>query len=164
GRRDGRGPAAVPSPPFHRHGGRARGPGAGVAPTELGAGRRLRHGGARPPPRPGRRRRPGRRSPRGPDRGGGAPAPPAPGRPRRAARVGFLPLDVARDPVPGAGGYDAVISVDARAWEPDPVPHLEGCRRALRPGGYGLFFGTRRGGSDTRFLHHLAEAGFEVLA
>ena len=66
---------------------------------------------------------------------------------RRAERVTFLPLDVTRDPVPGAGGYDAVVSLEPRAWDTAPARFLAGCRRTLRPGGYGLFLAPDRPGS-----------------
>jgi len=66
---------------------------------------------------------------------------------RGVDRVAFLPLDVARDPVPGAGGYDAVVSLDVRAWSATPGPFLAACRRTLRPGGYGLFLAPDRGTS-----------------
>jgi SAM-dependent methyltransferase len=65
---------------------------------------------------------------------------------RRARRRGgsvegqlqFEHLDVARDRVPDAGTYDAVVSMHTLYWHPDPAALLEGCRRALKPGGHAL--------------------------
>jgi 2-polyprenyl-6-hydroxyphenyl methylase/3-demethylubiquinone-9 3-methyltransferase len=58
---------------------------------------------------------------------------------RRMANVSFHHGDVARDPVPGAGTFDVVVSVHTLYWHPDPAGVLSGCLRALRPGGYALF-------------------------
>ena len=54
-------------------------------------------------------------------------------------QVRFEHLDVARDPVPAAGGYDVVVSMHTLYWHPDPAALLAGCRRALKPGGHALF-------------------------
>jgi SAM-dependent methyltransferase len=93
---------------------------------------------------------------------------------RGAARVAFLPLDVAHDPVPGAGGYDAVVSLCSRAWPDDPGRFLAGCRRTLRPGGFGLFLARDRHTSVARafgelrrsagLVHALAGLGWLVPA
>jgi len=47
----------------------------------------------------------------------------------------FQHLDVARQPVAGAGTFDVLVSMHALYWHPDPVGLLAACRRALRPGG-----------------------------
>jgi SAM-dependent methyltransferase len=56
-----------------------------------------------------------------------------------APRVDFQQLDVARDSIPGSGGYDVLISMHTLYWHPDPVGLLQGCRRALKPGGHAIF-------------------------
>jgi len=63
-------------------------------------------------------------------------------RDRRAAvpaKLEFERLDVASDPVPGAGSYDVLVSMHTLYWHPNPQGFLEGCRRALRPGGHAIF-------------------------
>lgn len=63
-------------------------------------------------------------------------------RERRAtvpAKLEFEHLDVAADPVPGAGTYDVVVSMHTLYWHPNPPALLEGCRRALKPGGHAVF-------------------------
>lgn len=56
-----------------------------------------------------------------------------------SARLEFENLDVAADPVPGAGTYDVVVSMHTLYWHPNPQALLEGCRRALKPGGHAVF-------------------------
>src|SRR5262245_6623574 len=56
-----------------------------------------------------------------------------------AGRMEFHRLDVASDPIPGAGTYDLLVSMHTLYWHPDPRGLLEGCRRALRPGGHAVF-------------------------
>ncbi|MGH7279603.1 MAG: methyltransferase domain-containing protein [Candidatus Rokuibacteriota bacterium] len=51
----------------------------------------------------------------------------------------FHHLDVAYDVVPGAGSYDVLVSMHTLYWHPDPDGLLAACRRALRPGGHGVF-------------------------
>ncbi len=51
----------------------------------------------------------------------------------------FHHLDLARDPVPGAGTFDALVSMHTLYWHPNPQALLEGCRRALKPGGHAVF-------------------------
>lgn len=51
----------------------------------------------------------------------------------------FHHLDVARDAVPETGTYDALVSMHTLYWHPSPHAVLETCRRALRPGGHGVF-------------------------
>jgi SAM-dependent methyltransferase len=56
-----------------------------------------------------------------------------------ATTVEFEHADVAVDPVPGAGTYDVLISMHTLYWHPNPPALLAGCRRALKPGGHGIF-------------------------
>jgi SAM-dependent methyltransferase len=56
-----------------------------------------------------------------------------------AGTTEFHRLDVASDPIPGAGTYDLLVSMHTLYWHPDPRGLLEGCRRALRPGGHAVF-------------------------
>ena len=51
----------------------------------------------------------------------------------------FHHLDVARDTMPGAGTFDVLVSMHTMYWHPAPHALLEGCRRALRPGGHAIF-------------------------
>jgi SAM-dependent methyltransferase len=63
-------------------------------------------------------------------------------RDRRAtasAKLQFEHLDVASDPIPGAGSYDVLVSMHTLYWHPNPAAFLAGCRRALRPGGHAIF-------------------------
>jgi SAM-dependent methyltransferase len=54
-------------------------------------------------------------------------------------RADFQHLDVAAQPLAGAGTYDVVVSMHTLYWHPEPAAFLQGCRRALRAGGYGIF-------------------------
>jgi SAM-dependent methyltransferase len=58
--------------------------------------------------------------------------------------LSFQYADIAHDPVPGAGTYDALLSMHTLYWHPDPVGFLAACRRALKPGGYALFLTYER--------------------
>lgn len=51
----------------------------------------------------------------------------------------FHHLDLAHDPLPGAGTFDVLISMHTLYWHPDPDALLAACRRALRPGGHAIF-------------------------
>ena len=51
----------------------------------------------------------------------------------------FHHLDLARDPLPGSGTFDVLVSMHTLYWHPDPPALLEGCRRALKPGGHAVF-------------------------
>lgn len=51
----------------------------------------------------------------------------------------FHHLDLAAGPVPGAGGFDAVVSMHTLYWHPDPRAVLQACRVALAPTGHGIF-------------------------
>ena len=57
----------------------------------------------------------------------------------RGANLTFQHLDIARDALPGAGGFDVLVSMHTLYWHPDPQALLEGCRRALKPGGHAIF-------------------------
>lgn len=48
-------------------------------------------------------------------------------------------LDVGRDRIPGAGCYNALVSLHTLYWHPDPTRFLAGCRQALTAGGHALF-------------------------
>lgn len=56
-----------------------------------------------------------------------------------SARLSFHHVDLARGPAPGAGSFDVVVSVHTLYWHPAPAAFLAGCRRALKPGGHGVF-------------------------
>jgi SAM-dependent methyltransferase len=58
--------------------------------------------------------------------------------------LSFHHADVARDPVPGGGAFDVVVSMHTLYWHPDPVALLTACRRALRPGGHAVFLTYER--------------------
>lgn len=57
----------------------------------------------------------------------------------REPRVTFEHVDVARQPVPGTGTYDVIVSMHTLYWHPDPDAVLAACRRALQPGGHAVF-------------------------
>ncbi len=61
------------------------------------------------------------------------------GRSQPVLPVTFQHLDLAHDPLPGAGTFDALVSMHTLYWHPNPEGLLEGCRRALKPGGHGVF-------------------------
>ncbi len=50
----------------------------------------------------------------------------------------FRHLDLARDPLPEAGTFDALVSMHTLYWHPAPEALLAACRRALKPGGHGV--------------------------
>lgn len=51
----------------------------------------------------------------------------------------FHHLDLAQAPLPGAGTFDALVSMHTLYWHPAPTALLDGCRRALKPGGHAVF-------------------------
>lgn len=53
--------------------------------------------------------------------------------------LAFHHVDIARDPVPGAGTYDVIVSMHTLYWHPDPDAVLAACRRALKSGGHAVF-------------------------
>ena len=58
--------------------------------------------------------------------------------------LSFHHADAARDPVPGAGTFDVLVSMHTLYWHPDPAALLAACRRALRPGGHAVFLTYER--------------------
>ncbi len=58
---------------------------------------------------------------------------------RHLSRLSFHRVDLATDPLPGAGTFDALVSLHTLYWHPDPAAFLAACRRALRPGGHAIF-------------------------
>jgi len=57
----------------------------------------------------------------------------------RGATLTFQHLDIGRAVVPGAGNFDVLVSMHTLYWHPNPPALLEGCRRALKPGGHAIF-------------------------
>lgn len=53
--------------------------------------------------------------------------------------LSFQHLDIATDRVPGEGDFDVLVSMHTLYWHPKPQEMLAACRRALRPGGHGVF-------------------------
>jgi 2-polyprenyl-3-methyl-5-hydroxy-6-metoxy-1,4-benzoquinol methylase len=53
--------------------------------------------------------------------------------------LSFHHADLARDPLPTAGSFDVLVSMHTLYWHPDPIGLLQGCRRALKPGGHAIF-------------------------
>ena len=53
--------------------------------------------------------------------------------------VSFHHRDLVDGTIPDAGTYDVVVSMHTLYWHPDPDAVLAACRRALRPGGHGVF-------------------------
>jgi SAM-dependent methyltransferase len=68
----------------------------------------------------------------------------AAGRARHGQNVTFHCADAATDPVPGAGSYDVVVSVNTLYWHPAPDRLLRACRTALHPGGHGVILTYER--------------------
>ena len=57
----------------------------------------------------------------------------------RGASLSFQHFDIANVALPGSGSFDALVSMHTLYWHPDPDALLQGCRRALKPGGYAIF-------------------------
>jgi SAM-dependent methyltransferase len=51
----------------------------------------------------------------------------------------FQHADLAHDPLPGAGGFDVLVSMNTLYWHAAPEALLAACRRALKPGGHAVF-------------------------
>jgi len=51
----------------------------------------------------------------------------------------FQHLDLAHDPLPGAGTFDVLVSMNTLYWHPTPETLLASCRQALKPGGHAIF-------------------------
>jgi SAM-dependent methyltransferase len=60
------------------------------------------------------------------------------------AALSFHHADLARDPLPVAGGFDVLVSMHTLYWHPDPGALLAACRRALKPGGHAVFLTYER--------------------
>lgn len=58
--------------------------------------------------------------------------------------LSFHHSDLARDPLPGAGSFDILVSMHTLYWHPDPDALLSACRRALKPGGHAIFLTYER--------------------
>jgi SAM-dependent methyltransferase len=58
--------------------------------------------------------------------------------------LSFQHVDVARDPLPGAGTYDVLVSMHTLYWHPQPAALLAACRRALKPHGHAVFLTYER--------------------
>ena len=58
---------------------------------------------------------------------------------QRRANLTFQHFEIARDSLPGAGSFDILVSVHTLYWHPEPAALLDGCRRAIRPGGHAVF-------------------------
>jgi SAM-dependent methyltransferase len=76
----------------------------------------------------------------------------------------FRHLDVARDALPEAGTYDALVSMHTLYWHPDPPAVLEACRRALKPGGHGVFLTYTRPARVGRTFQRIREQKGTVAA
>lgn len=53
--------------------------------------------------------------------------------------LSFHHADLAREPAPGAGSYDVLVSMHTLYWHPEPGRLLVACREALKPGGHAVF-------------------------
>ncbi len=51
----------------------------------------------------------------------------------------FHHLELARDPLPGAGTFDVLVSMHTLYWHPEPEALLAACRSTLKPGGHAVF-------------------------
>ena len=76
----------------------------------------------------------------------------------RRATLTFQHLDISRDPVPGAGNFDVLVSMHTLYWHPQPAALLEGCRSALRAGGHAVFLTYGRPASVIRTFRAVREA------
>jgi SAM-dependent methyltransferase len=62
----------------------------------------------------------------------------------RGLSLSFQHADIARDPCPGAGTFDVLISMHTLYWHPNPAALLAASRRALKPGGHAVFLTYER--------------------
>src|SRR6267378_4934626 len=69
----------------------------------------------------------------------------------RSASLSFQHFDIAHASLPGAGSFDVLVSMHTLYWHPDPDALLQGCRRALKPGGHAIFLTYERPASLTTF-------------
>lgn len=58
--------------------------------------------------------------------------------------LSFHHADLVRDPVPGSGSFDVLVSMHTLYWHPDPDALLSACRRVLKPGGHAVFLTYER--------------------
>jgi SAM-dependent methyltransferase len=58
--------------------------------------------------------------------------------------LSFHHVDLARDPLPGSGSFDVLVSMHTLYWHPDPDALLSACRRVLKPGGHAVFLTYER--------------------
>lgn len=70
----------------------------------------------------------------------------------------FHHLDIVSDPVPGAGSFDAVLSMHTLYWHHDPPAVLEACRHALAADGHGVFLTYGRPASVLPVCRDIAAA------
>jgi SAM-dependent methyltransferase len=70
--------------------------------------------------------------------------------------LSFHRADIARDPLPGGGDFDVLVSMHTLYWHPDPDALLMACRRALKPGGNAVFLTY---GRPARVLRTSVEVG-----
>jgi SAM-dependent methyltransferase len=64
--------------------------------------------------------------------------------PESGLALSFHHADLARDPVPGSGSFDVLVSMHTLYWHPDPDALLAACRRALKPRGHAVFLTYER--------------------
>jgi 2-polyprenyl-3-methyl-5-hydroxy-6-metoxy-1,4-benzoquinol methylase len=74
---------------------------------------------------------------------------------QRRANLTFQHFDIAREPLPGAGHFDVLVSMHTLYWHPQPAALLEGCRHALRTGGHAVFLTYGRPASVIRTFREL---------
>jgi 2-polyprenyl-3-methyl-5-hydroxy-6-metoxy-1,4-benzoquinol methylase len=78
----------------------------------------------------------------------------------RGGNLTFQHLDISRDIVPGAGTFDVLVSMHTLYWHPNPAALLDGCRRALKPGGHAIFLTYERPAGLKTFHQVRAAEGF----
>jgi SAM-dependent methyltransferase len=76
-----------------------------------------------------------------------------------APNLSFHHLDIARDDLPGAGTFDVLVSMHTLYWHPDPAGLLAASRRALKPGGYGIFLTYNRPARVVQTFREARRAG-----
>ena len=73
-----------------------------------------------------------------------------------ASDVRFEALDVAQHPVPGAGTFDVLVSMNTLYWHPNPDGLLRAGRAALRPGGHAVLVTYTRRARVARTVREVA--------
>lgn len=82
----------------------------------------------------------------------------------RGLSLSFKHIDVAAQPMPGAGTFDVLVSMHTLYWHPEPQALLAACRSALKPGGHAVFLTYSRPARvgrtfvDVKRQHGLGEA------